>query len=318
MKKILLWLLIVIIPILLGGGIYQAYSTPIAPQPDPQWKSMENSIKTRVQLFPGTAGIYIKDLKHGWVVEHNTSRLFASASLVKLPIMAALYTAQMDGRISLDETIELNWRNKARGSGKLKFVRNGERFSVRYLIFKMITESDNTATNMLTNQLGLEFYNHSFINMGLNHTNMSRTIMDLRQRDRGVENYTTANDMGKLLEMIYHNRIVGSSEMMEILKSQTVNDRLPVPLPEDWQIGHKTGLLRNTCHDVGIVYSPNRDYIICVLTQNIRNYRRAKSFIREVSHLTANYYTAAPKVIEEPSGKLFWSKIIRRAAHERT
>ncbi|MCH7911012.1 MAG: serine hydrolase, partial [Candidatus Hydrogenedentes bacterium] len=136
--------------------------------------------------------------KRGWTISHNPGRLFPSASLVKIPIMVALYQAEVKGHISLDDSFPILRRLKARGSGNLRYNKPGTRFTVRELIYRMITESDNTATNVLANMFGLEYYNAQFLNLGLSHTNFSRMIMDLRKRNRGIDNYTTAEDMAQV------------------------------------------------------------------------------------------------------------------------
>lgn len=297
MKKLALCSILLVTPLLIGGSVYVAQSSSEQPESlpqDDQWQELQRKIDFQVRHFPGVSGIYIKDIKNGWVIENNSERLFPSASLVKIPVMVALYDAQSRGRISLDETLSLQRNFKARGSGTLKFQRTGTKYTVRQLIYKMITESDNTATNMLTDLLGLDYFNSNFLKLGLTHTNFSRMIMDLRKRDRGIENYTTPRDMSRLLEMIYERDITGSDEMLAILKGQKINDRLAVSIPGEWEIGHKTGLMNNGCHDVGIVFSPTGDYVICVLTSNFKNIRRSKSFISEISYLTANYYRRAP------------------------
>ncbi len=313
-KKIILCLLLLLTPLVIGGGVFVAQSNVQEPtqnssmMPDDHWLRLQERVHAQVRRFPGTAGIIIKDLKLGWVIEYNSTKLFPSASLIKIPIMATLYQAQLKGQISLDESLPLLRKLKTNGSGSLKFQKTGTRLTVRQLIFKMITESDNTATNMLTNVFGLDYYNTGFMNLGLSRTNFSRTIMDLRRRDQGVENYTTPEDMAKLLEMIYQKKLTGSEEMLEILKCQKINDRLSVGLPHGWQIGHKTGLMRNTCHDVGIIFAPNSEYVICALTQNIRSYRRAKHFIGQISHITAEYY-ANSSTGQSSEKRTLWTKL---------
>lgn len=297
MKKIILCSILLITPLLIGGGVYVAQSSNDyreVPVRDEQWQELKDKISFQIKHFPGVTGVYIKDLTNGQVIEYNQDRLFPSASLVKIPVMVALYDAQSKGRISLDEVLSLESRLRARGSGKLRFQKTGSRFTIRQLIYKMITESDNTATNMLTDFLGLDYFNSNFLKLGLTHTNFSRMIMDLKKRDRGIENYTTPQDMAHVLELIYSKELTGSDEMVAILKGQKINDRLAVSIPSDWEIGHKTGLMRDGCHDVGIVYSPNGSYVICVLTADFRNIRRAKNLIREISFLTANYYQRSP------------------------
>lgn len=294
LKKILLSLVLLLTPLLIGGGVYVVQSNNFDSQenePDANWTNLERQVFYQIRNFPGTSGIYIKDLKRNWVIEHNSDKLFPSASLVKIPLMAVLYQVQAEGRISFDEVLPLQRRFKTAGSGKLKFLKTGTRLSIRQLVFKMITESDNTATNMLTDLLGLDYFNNYFMRLGLTRTNFSRTVMDLKKRDEGIENYTTPKDMGKILEMIYFKELTSSDEMLEILKSQKINDRLGIGIPRTWPIGHKTGLMKNSCHDVGIVFAPTTDYVICALTSDIRNFKRAKSFISKIGHITALYYS---------------------------
>lgn len=295
--------------LIIGGGIYVTQSKWEPTQPDRHWHELSEKIKTRVKRYPRAAGIIVKDLKRGWTISHNPGRLFPSASLVKIPVMAALYQAEVKGHISLDDSFPILRRLKAKGSGNLRYNKPGTRFTVRELIYRMITESDNTATNVLANMFGLEYYNAQFLNLGLRHTNFSRMIMDLRKRNRGIDNYTTAEDMARLLELIYKSELEGSEEMLEILKDQKINDRLAAGIPAGWQIGHKTGLLRNTCHDVGIIYSPTNDYLICALTNYRRDPKWAKLFITDISKLAAAYYSD-PSL--QPEKKPFWYRILSR------
>jgi beta-lactamase class A len=71
--------------------------------------------------------------------------------------------------------------------------------------------------------------------------------------------------------------------MLDVLKRQKVNDRIPRYLPNDITVAHKTGLLKNTVSDVGIVFTPHGDFIICVITADIRGYHSAKRFISRVA-----------------------------------
>ncbi|OGR89260.1 MAG: hypothetical protein A3A86_01980 [Elusimicrobia bacterium RIFCSPLOWO2_01_FULL_60_11] len=311
-KKALFLSALLITPLVIGGSAFVAQSRTQAPlPPDRNWQELEQSINYQIRHFPGQTAVYIRDLNTGWTIEHNTDVLFPSASLVKLPIMAVLYQAQVSGRLSLDESLPLLRKLKASGSGHLRFRRTGSRIRVRELIYKMITESDNTATNMLTDRLDLDYINRHFLALGLNRTNFSRMIMDLRRRDQGIENYTTAQDMGNLLEMIYFKNLTGSEEMLETLKNSKINDRLAMGIPSNWQIGHKTGLMNNACHDVGIVFSPTHDYVICVLTTKARRFRRAKGFISEVSHLAAMYYSNPSLQAAARPKPSFWTQLFQ-------
>lgn len=251
---------------------------------------LAKEISEYVKNFPGEVGIYIKDLKTGIVVSYNADKLFASASLVKIPIMVSVYKAINDGIIKSDEKLIMKRKYRVRGCGNTKYSRSGHKFSVEELVKRMIDESDNTATNILSDRLGFNYINWSFKQFGLNKTNFDRSIMDLHARDyNGIENYTTAREMGTLLEKIYFNRLINeeiSKKMLITLCQQKINDRIPKYLPKNFIIAHKTGLMRDVCHDAGIVFTEKTDFIICVLTSDFSSYKLAKRFIGNLAYTT--------------------------------
>ena len=157
----------------------------------------------------------------------------------------------------------------------------------------MIIYSDNTAANKVIDMLGFEYINKAFEDMGLKETILQRRIMDFVQRSKGIENYMSVYDIALLLEKIYRKELVdeeASELMLSFLKQQKVNDRLPRDLPEDIVVAHKTGLERGVVHDAGIIFTPQGDYLICMLTKGIKEYAQAKKIIAEVSLLTYNLY----------------------------
>jgi beta-lactamase class A len=157
----------------------------------------------------------------------------------------------------------------------------------------MITESDNTATKMLIDSVGMDYLSAEFRAMGLEHTNITPEGMSLTSRAVKRENYTTAGEMGGLMERIYAGSLVdkaASEFMLDVLKHTKSRTRLRRGLPLGWEIGHKTGLLRRSCHDVGIVFSPRGDFVIAVLTSEVPSYASAKTFISKVAKLTYRYY----------------------------
>ncbi|MCX7956612.1 MAG: class A beta-lactamase-related serine hydrolase, partial [Endomicrobia bacterium] len=120
----------------------------------------------------------------------------------------------------------------------------------------------------------------------------NRYVMDLVSRDKGIENYTTAEDIGMLLEKIYKKELISreySTEMLLLLMKQKISDRIPKKLPKEVVVAHKTGLMRNVCHDTGIIYTKNGDFIICVLIENI-NCKLAKDIISEIAYKTYSLY----------------------------
>ena len=181
-----------------------------------------------------------------------------SASLIKLPIMGAVYEAVAAG--SLDPAQCENW------------------------LGPMITVSDNGSANSLVLLLGggdadkgMAAVNDWCLRQGLTDTRQNRLMLV----DNGLQNYTGAADCARLLAAIYRGDCVSpeaSRQMLSLLLQQQVNDRLPLGLPEGTPIAHKTGDLIGLCWaDVGIVYSPGGDYVLCVISDGQASEREAKS-----------------------------------------
>ena len=230
---------------------------------------------------------------------------FASASLGKIPLMAACFLAADQGRIKLDRNIPLKASDKLTGSGVLKDMPAGTPFSVRRLIGLMIYDSDNTATHILTNLLGLGHINSVSKSFGLKNTVLSRKIADYHARDnKGIENYTTAEDMALILEKIYRKNLGNqkiSDQCLGVLKLTRINDRIPKYLPPELSIAHKTGLEKNVCHDAGIVFTKKGDFLVVVLTQHENpDSRPSAELIAKIALYAHNYMDSSDKVRKKP------------------
>lgn len=258
-----------------------------------EWIALKKVIESEISQFKGEAGIVIKDLKLDWEISFNKNKLFPSASLVKVPIMLACFYAIKEGKIKLEDTLRLKPSYKVPGSGILKDMPAGSEFSIEKLIEFMISDSDNTATNMLIDVWGFDYLNSYFIQLGLKNTNVTRKMLDFRYRRQGIENYTDAKDMAYLLENIYKRALLGSrvsKKCLSLLKQQKINDRIPAKLPFGTMVAHKTGLEYRVCHDAGIVFTSKGNFLICVLTKHRGNITQAKEFISQIAQEVYNYY----------------------------
>lgn len=288
------WVVLVLsIAALFIWGHFSNPSAATAPLPapsDPRWTQVIASLQDVIHNYNGEVGLYMKDLKTGKTFEYNADERFASASLIKLPVMAAACRAMVEGKLALNTPITYRRQYRRGGSGHMKWMRTGSSFPISSLIYAMIADSDNTATAMVVDKLGYDYLNSSFESFGLTTTRINAQGMSLSNRlDPAVENYTTPREMGALLEKIYRKELVGngfSDFMLEVLKGANHPNRLAKDLPRSWALARKTGLLRKNCHDVGILYSPSGDYVICVLTGQNTNYRLAKGFIASVGRRT--------------------------------
>jgi beta-lactamase class A len=259
------------------------------------WKSLEERLRTDAFRSAGVVpGIVVEDLSTGWRIEINPDKLFPSASLAKVPIMASCFLSAAGNKLDLESKVRLLRRDKVAGSGVIKNLPDGSVFSVNELMTIMITKSDNTASNLLIDLLGRDYLNESFHKLGLRNTNLARKMMDFFSRKQGRENYTTARDMAFLLEEIYYGRLINreySRRCLEMLMAQRIRDRIPARLPPGTPVAHKTGLEYGVCHDAGIVFVPEGNFIICVLTRhNYKNSYPAKRFIARIAGKVYDFY----------------------------
>ena len=258
------------------------------------WNELLLAINKEINNLNGEAGVIIKDLQSNRMISVNEKERFPSASLVKILIMAACFQAAQEGKLKLGDTIKLKLTDKMPESGILKDVSPGKELTIEELLEFMIIASDNTATNILTNKLGINYLNNYFKSLGLVNTNLSRKIADFASRDRGIENYTTAEDIAYILEKIYNRSLINkdiSEKCLKLLKLQRMNDRIPKYLPAEITVAHKTGLERSVCHDAGIVFTRKGNFLVCVLTKHANsNSIPSKEFIAKVALYAYNYF----------------------------
>lgn len=263
-----------------------------------EWERLRLILEREVAAFKGEAGIVVRDLDTDSEISFNKRKKCPSASLVKVPIMLAAFSVAQEGKLNLNKAVAVKAASKTGGSGTLKNFIPGTTVTVKELIELMITGSDNTATNILIDLLGFDYLNAYFEKIGLKNTNLSRKMMDFEYRKKGIENYTTAEDMSTLLDKLYKKELFNeeiTKQCISLLKNQKYNDRIPGQLPYWVTAAHKTGLEKEVCHDIGIVFAPRGNYSICVLTVGQKNSKIAKEFISNISFQVYNCYNSLEK-----------------------
>jgi beta-lactamase class A len=254
-------------------------------RPLPQ-ESIQTIVEKSSKGFAGSSGIVVAGVD-GARVEHRAEESFEAASVVKLPILVELARRAEAGELKLQEKMTFEERFRAEGSGVLKERQAGGSYSLEQLAEWMITESDNTATDMLLDRLGMSAIEQQMRKLGLEHTTVQRTIFDFDAFDRGLDNRISAADTATLLLRMLSSELPRSAWMLDILQRTKRKDLLQARLPKDVKVAHKTGQLQGVLHDAGIVYT-EPPYVIVVLTQGADE-SAAAEFIRRLS---ADVYAA--------------------------
>ena len=236
---------------------------------------------------PGRVGVAVEDLATGMTSGVNAGADLPAASTIKIPVMVEVFKRMERGDVDLNTVVHLAPRDRDWGWGDMADASIGTPRTVKQLLWLMITQSDNTATNMLIRLVGREQINSTMADLGLHSTRLGDYIRSETDTIRyGLR--TSPHDMVELLDSIARDKLVdpwSSREMLAILTGQTHNGLLPAPLPKDVKIAHKTGSLHDTLNDVGIVYSEQEPYVIAVMTTQLSDLDVGRSFIHKVSRL---------------------------------
>ena len=234
----------------------------------------------------GIVALAARHLETGRTWRHNERVVTPSASLIKLPILATFWEAAEAGRFDPDERTDVPARTSVEGTGVLKALAPGLQPTWSDLATLMITVSDNTATNLMIDRLGMETIQAWIDKAGLVDTRIERRMMDRAAMSAGRGNWTSAADLETLLSAVAAGTCVsgeGSHRMRRALEAQQIQDRLPRRLGDGLRVANKTGNFTDVIHDAGIVTWPGGTLVMAVLTQGVRPAWQALDAIAEAA-----------------------------------
>lgn len=222
------------------------------------------AFRSRLEALPGEISVYAESLGQGEACVFQADAPLVAASVIKLPILVEAFRQAREGRLSMEETFAIRPEQKMPSCGALTYLHDGLIVTLKDLCVLMIILSDNTATNLLIDRLGMDKVNATLRALGLQKTILRRRLFDAEASARGIENQITAREMGLLLKKLYHGECVSAQadqEMLRILANQRLNGKIPFFL-HDYPIAHKTGEDDGITHDVGIVYA-EQPLVLC-------------------------------------------------------
>ena len=223
----------------------------------------------------GTLHFAVRDLQTGHVLRYDADAKCKTASVIKLPILVHVGLCVLEGSLTWDEKLTLTDGEKVDGSGVLTQLTSGLELSLRDVCTLMTIVSDNTATNMMIERVGVEAINNRMRTLGLPVTTCFRKAYSpdtdaSRAYGLGV---STPGEMLNLMTRIAQNEIGGADVcdgLRRILAAQYYRDGIPRLLPEDWTYLGKTGAVDPVRNDVGVVQSPDgRRYALALFCQNL-------------------------------------------------
>jgi beta-lactamase class A len=252
---------------------------------------LKTSVQEIVERSPDlTPGVFMVDLDNGNYLNINVTQRFATASMIKVPILVAFFQDVDAGKIRLDEMLTMEEQDVVGEAGELQFQPIGSEFPAIEVATLMIIISDNTATNMLIRRLGgMEALNRRFQSWGLTTTRFNDLLPDL-----DGTNMSTPKELVELMVMVSQGNLISlrsRDRMLGIMQRTYTNTLLPQGLASDASIAHKTGDIGSLVGDVGIVDMPSgKRYAIASIVQRPHNDDRAQEVIRQISRTVYDYF----------------------------
>ncbi|MEW6524122.1 MAG: serine hydrolase [Bacillota bacterium] len=259
--------------------------------------TLERRLREIISSIPGQAAVAVTC--GSWEFSHQHHARLPAASIIKLLILLEAFRAQAAGRLDLDAPVPVRAADLVGGMGVLARLRSVAELSLRDLASLMIMVSDNTATNLVIDAVGMDRVNQLAGELGLAATSLQRRMMDFEARARGLDNYTSAADTVRILQAIWNGNLTGyqgRDAMLDILRHQQFNHKLPARFaqvtPGDPVLAHKTGELPGIEHNAGIIEKPGLPLFVAVLTTGLASNHAGQQAIAYMGEALFNWATA--------------------------
>ena len=250
------------------------------------WEKLESTINDVDRDLDGVLGVAILDLDSGRKLQLHAGEVFPQASSIKIGVLAELYRQAQAGKVKLTDLYTVQASDLVPDSDIMGGLTPGvTRITLRDLATMMVAVSDNSATNVLIDRVGMENVNALMDSLGLSHTRLRRKMMDLKAAGEGRENISTPAQMMALLEALYRGKVLNKEMTDDFFKMLSTHKGsfISRDLPEGLRIANKPGELEGVRNDSGVVFVENRPYVICAMTTYLRHERDGEEAIAKIS-----------------------------------
>jgi beta-lactamase class A len=260
---------------------------------------LEETIRDVDGRLDGVVGVAILDLTSGERIMFHADEIFPTASSIKLPILAELYRQSEEaakgqtGKAKLSDMYLVNKTDDVPDSSIFNGLTPGvTNVSLRDLAQMVVAVSDNSATNVLIDRVGMQNVNQLLQGLSLTHTRLQRKMMDINAAKEGRENLGTPSEFTLLLQTIYGNKLFSQQQTDDFINLLSTNKSSPMrrAFPDSVKVADKPGELDAVRNDVGIIFAPNRPFAIAVMTSYLKNEREGEDAIAEIAQAAYSYF----------------------------
>jgi beta-lactamase class A len=271
---------------------------------DPE--DLKNKINAELAKNQGIFALAYKNLANGEEILINEKINFHAASTMKTPVLIEAYKQANAGKFSINDSLIVKNEFKSIVDGSTYtldpkddsetelYTKAGKKVKIYDLLYLMIIQSSNLATNIIIDLVGAHNANKTMRELGASDIQVLRGVEDTKAYRAGLNNTTTAYDQmlifSKMAEGLTVNKS-SSDAMINILLDQKFNDKIPSKLPKKVKVAHKTGWITGVNHDAGIVILPDgRKYVLVLLSKELENDKAAVKSMAKVSKMIYDYF----------------------------
>jgi beta-lactamase class A len=267
---------------------------------DVLWSGMEDAIRAIVKETDAVVGVAILDLTDQRAFYLNADAVYPTASTIKIAVLAELYrqNEQRGSGAKLGDLYTVNAKDGVGTEGILQSMSAGvSRITNHDLALLMVSLSDNSATNVLIDRVGMDNVNAWLAQLGLERTRLRRHMLDVKAAQEGRENTGTPRELVTMLRTLHEGRVFGKATTEDFFKmlSTLKSSYIPRLLPADLMIANKPGNLDAVRNDAGIVFVPGRPFAIAVMTTFARDELGAEQSIARITHAAWSYFDRVGK-----------------------
>lgn len=299
--------------VLVGPRTLYAQDTPASTRAKQNvlWSRMEDSIRHIAQQTDAVVGVAVLDLSDQRSFFLNADETFPTASTIKIAVLGELFrqhervTAGGGRGARLGDLYTADSSDVVGGSDIMAGLTPGiTRVTNRDLATMMVAVSDNSATNVLIDRVGMDRVNAWLAELGLKETRIRRHMMDVKAAREGHENTATPHELVLLLGALYRGQVLGKSMTDDFFKMLSTHKDSYIPrlLPGDLTIANKPGDLDAVRNDAGIVFVPGRPFAIAVMTTFGRDERGSEQSIARIARAAWSYFDLVGK--SSPLGRV--------------
>jgi beta-lactamase class A len=250
------------------------------------WENLKRSVDQEDRNLDGVLGVAILDLTDGRTLLWHADDIYPTASSIKIAVLAELYRQAQEGKLKLADVYTVRKEDDVPDSAIFNGLSYGvTQLTLRDLATMMIAVSDNSATNVLIDKVGMANVNAMLAAQGLKQTKLQRKMMDLNAAKQGRENIATPRELMTLLARIYQGKLLNREMTDAFFKmlATSKNSPIRIAIPEAVVSADKPGELEGVRNDSGLVFAQNRPFVISVMTSYDKDEDAANAAIGRIA-----------------------------------